>query len=60
MARGGVLEGASIRSFTVLRMESHQPWEEESGEGDGGSGERFEPLATTLLYGYFRSVIDED
>ena len=29
VARGSVLEGASIRSVTVLRMESHQPWGEE-------------------------------
>ena len=29
MARSGVLEGASATSFTVLKMESHQPWEEE-------------------------------
>ena len=55
MARGGVLEGASIRSFTKLKMESQQPWEEEWGKGD-----RFEPQATTFLYQYFHSVIDED
>ena len=29
MARSCVLEGASATSFTVLKMESHQPWEEE-------------------------------
>ena len=29
MARGGFLEEASVTSFTVLRMEYHQPWEEE-------------------------------
>ena len=43
VARGGVLEGASIRSFTKLKMESHQPWKEKWGEGY-----RFEPQATSF------------